>query len=438
MLSFFRPRIVSLIWLCIPTLLCSLFLHSFALCIDPFFFPTIEQQVRPKFVFFGRLLWVVLFAFSLLLAWNIGPGTYLFYLHEALPFAPKYVLGALCFAIALLIWFLVASNISERIGRWHVWAISVAVIVFAAKVLAAMGVIHAPVIRQYVKSPILGNAYQLLSTIGVNSKKLVVETPDNTFNSFIRRQRSVPSRVVFMLVESWGERADTLAAMAGDIKSEGFQIAQYGFTSYKGSTLSGEFRELCSKYVQPTNGLIDEMGGLKCAPQYFSRKGYEVIGVHGFQSSFYARSTFWARFGIKNQIFADTLRDQPQCPGPFPGICDENLIQKSIDILDNSEKPTFLYVLTLSSHEPLDPAALDHRGKYFNEIEVAHPTEIVTRRAISTLVTRLEASRRSDCTLVYITGDHQPPSASARGNIFEVGKVPYLAFTQNCQASLNE
>jgi hypothetical protein len=434
MLSFFRSRIVLLVWLFIPTVLCSLFLHNLALCIDPFFFPTIEHRLRPRFAFFGRLLWVVLFAICLLLAWNIWPGTYLFFLHEALPFAPKYVLGALCFAIVLLVWFAVASEISRTFERWHVVTLSVAVILISVKVLAATGVIYAPFVRLYVKSPILGNAYQLLSGIGRHSRKVVVETPENTFNSFLKRQDPLPTHVVLMLVESWGERSATLATMARDIKGRGFQIAEYGFTSYKGSTLSGEFRELCSRYMQPSSGSMAEMGGFRCAPQYLSDKGYQIIGIHGYQSAFYARSTFWERFGIRKQIFADALSDQPRCPGPFPAVCDENLIRKGFDVLGDSVKPTFLYVLTLSSHEPIDPAALTHRGKYFNEIEVAHPTQIVTRRAISALVTRLEERSTSACTLVYITGDHQPPSASAQGNIFTVGKVPYLAFTQNCPA----
>jgi phosphoglycerol transferase MdoB-like AlkP superfamily enzyme len=103
-------------------------------------------------------------------------------------------------------------------------------------------------------------------------------------------------------------------------------------------------------------------------------------------------------------------------------------------MLDAAAKPTFVYMLTLSSHEPLDPAVLAMRGKYFNEIKVVHPTQIVTRRAISALVSRLEERANSPCTLIYIVGDHQPPTASAQGNLFAPGKVPYLAFTQSCPA----
>jgi phosphoglycerol transferase MdoB-like AlkP superfamily enzyme len=235
-----------------------------------------------------------------------------------------------------------------------------------------------------------------------------------------------------MLVESWGEKADTLDAMGRDIRTQGFQRVFYGFTSYRGATLSGEFRELCGRYVQLTDGLVQAAKDLECAPQYLSNKGYQTIGVHGYQASFYARDTFWARFGIKNQIFADKLRDQSQCAGAFPGVCDENLIRKSLDVLDGAAKPAFVYILTLSSHEPLDPAALESRGRYFNELRIDHPTQVVTRRAISALVARLQERHAAGCTLVYLAGDHQPPSASAQGNIFMPGKVPYLTFTQNC------
>lgn len=435
MLSLSRSRFLPIIWLLIPTLLWSLFLHNLALCIDPFFLPIIERRLPAKLAFLGRLLWVVVFAITLLLAWNIGPGTYLFYLHVALPSTPDLILVALGFAVILLIWFLCASNTPQAKMRWHVWAFAAGGILLVAKVAAMTGAFHAPVARQYIKSPVMGNAHLFLSNIGANSNRASAETPDNTFYSFIKKQSAPPSRIILMLVESWGEKPDALAAMAGDIRNLGFKVVKYGFTSYRGSTLSGEFRELCSKYVQLSDELIDEMRDLQCAPEYLHGKGYAVTGVHGYRGAFYARSTFWTRFGIKNQIFSDSFQDEPECPGPFPGVCDENLIRKSVDILDNSAKPSFVYALTLSSHEPIDPAAMDHHGKYFNEIEVAHPTQVVTRRAISTLLTRLEQHGRSDCTLVYITGDHQPPSASARGGIFESGQVPYLAFTQNCPAS---
>jgi hypothetical protein len=431
-----RSRVLSLTWLLVPTLLWSLFLRIPVLCIDPFVLLVIERHIPPKLVVFCRLIWVVIFAMTLLMCWNIFPYAYLFYLHEALPFTPRFVLGGLCVATVLLLWFSLLSNVLQRMGAWYKWVISFGVIAFLMKISAAMGIVYAPSIRQYIKSPTLASAHLLISSLGTNGNTLdITKTPENTFYSFIKRQTTLPTRIVVMVVESWGEKGDTLAAMAGDVQNNGFQVKKYGFTSYINSTLSGEFRELCSKYVQPSDDMMDEMGNLSCAPQYLYDKGYQVTGVHGYQPAFYARSTFWTRFGIKNQLFGDKFKGDPQCPGPFPAICDENLIRRSIDILDNAAKPALVYILTISSHEPLDPAALDHHGNYFSEIKVDHPTQVVTRRAISALMQSLKAGGTSGCTLAYIAGDHQPPSASAQGGIFEVGKVPYLAFTRNCPAS---
>lgn len=435
MLSFSRSRIVPVVWLLVPTLLWSLSFRSLILCVDPLLFPAFERRVAPKFVFLIRVLWVALFAITLLWAWNIGPGSYLFYLREALPYTPTSILVPLGIAVLLFIWFSLAPNISQKTASWPIWAASAGVMLIALKALAGNGSIHAPAIRQHIKSPILATARMLFTFARVYRNHVVAETPDKTFYAFVKQDNFLPRRVVLMLVESWGETQGTLDTIASDIRRRHFQEVKYGFASYKGLTLSGEFRELCATYVQPSDNSMSEMAHLKCAPQYFHDKNYEVIGVHGYQSSFYARSMFWARFGIKNQMFGDRFKTKPQCPGPFPGVCDENLIRKSIDMLDEAANPTFVYILTLSSHEPMDPAALDRRGKYFNEVQVQHSTQIVTRRAISAMVERLEERRSSECTLVYIAGDHQPPSASAQGNIFEPGKVPYLAFTQNCSGN---
>jgi hypothetical protein len=38
--------------------------------------------------------------------------------------------------------------------------------------------------------------------------------------------------------------------------------------------------------------------------------------------------------------------------------------------------------------------------------------------------------------MIYVVGDHQPPSAAAKGGIFEAGKVPYLVFSQDCPAQV--
>lgn len=434
MLSSVRLRIVPLCWLFIPSLLWTLSLQSIAFCVDPLLLPVIEERLPSAWARVVRWVWVSVYAVTLLTVWNIGPGTYSFYIHEALPYAPKTVLVMLVAAIILMIWFGLQKNVVAALNSEKNYLFIVGVVLMLLKGMVAMDIVNLTAARQYVRSPVLGNLhrYFIPHNSYLTSAK---ETPESTFYSFIQHEKNLAPQVVLMVVESWGEKVDTLSLIADDIAGQGFEIIKSGFSTYRGSTLSGEFRELCSKYVQPSDGLADAMKTFECAPRYLHAKGYYIAGFHGYKKIFYARATFWERFGLQNQTFGDELQSQPQCPGPFPGVCDENLIQDGIGALDAAKKPTFVYMLTLSSHEPVDPSALDRHGAHFNEIPVAHPTQIITRRAISSLVDDLKNRSSHACTWVYVVGDHQPPSASAKGGIFEAGKVPYLVFSQNCPAS---
>ena len=380
-----------------------------------------------------RGLWVVLFAISLLLVWNIGPDTYLFYLAEALPFAPKFILALIAAAPILLVWFVFSKQTGHSLGAARKWIFAAAILLLLIKAVAAANIIHSPFIRQFLKSPVMASLHSMAVEGKVNARHGLEETPDDTFYGYVRHAKALPPQVIMMLVESWGEKPDTLAAMAREVSAQGFQVIKQGFSTYRGSTLSGEFRELCSFYVQPSNSLINEMKKLKCAPQYMKAQGYEVLGVHGYAKSFYARNAFWHRFGVDKQVFADGLTSLPQCPGPFSGVCDEDLIGYGIGELDTAKGPAFLYMLTLSSHEPVEPASLGTHGRYFNDIPVAHRTQVITRRAISSLLDHLQKRKNHGCTLVYMAGDHQPPSASAKGGIFETGKVPYMVFSTGCE-----
>lgn len=427
-----RARISLFFWQFTPSLLWSLSLQSVVLCLDALLFPAIEKHLPKPLARLIRWAWVVVYLITLLASWNISPGAYFFYFREALPFAPISVIAMLVVALVLMVWFGLHERHQAVPASWKYRLFVVGAALLLIKGLAATEIVYMPSVRQYLRSPTLVNIRKTFLAPRNNYSTTAKETPDNTFYALLQQQKTLPSQVVFMLVESWGEKPKALSNIADAIEKQGFQIVKHGFTTYRGSTLSGEFRELCSRYIQPSNDLMDEMNSLKCAPQYMGDKGFQVVGFHGYKKTFYARTTFWTRFGIGNQTFGDELLSQPQCPGPFPGVCDESLIQDGVNVLDAAKTPTFLYMLTLSSHEPVDPAALQTRGTFFNDIPVAHPTQIITRRAISSLIVDLKKRRSQACTLIYVAGDHQPPSASAKGGIFESGKVPYLVFSQNC------
>lgn len=432
MLKSFWSRVLPLLWLLVPSVLWSLSLQSPVICIDPLLFPALERWLPVRAGRVVRWCWVALFLTSLLVAWNIGPDTYLFYLHEALPYAPRSVLLALAVAFAAMLWFGAQGKRVVAAVPWRTPLFAIGLALLLIKGLAAMEVIHRPLVRQALRSTTLLSARRYLLSDRVGGMAATPRTPDRTFDALVRRQAALPPNVVLMIVESWGEKADALPRMARDIEGQGFRIVEQGFTTYRGATLSGEFRELCAAYLQPSNTLAADMAGLDCAPQALRRRGYRIMAYHGFLKTFYARDVFWKRLGIQSRSFIEDLPAAPRCPGPFPGVCDDSLIRDGVDALDAVAGPAFLYLLTLSSHEPVDPDALKGRGALFNEVPVAHPTQIVTRRAISALVMDLASRKHPACTLAYVVGDHQPPSASAQGGLFQSGKVPYLAFSRDC------
>jgi len=429
-----RFRVVSVLWLLIPTLLWSAILHNLILCIDPFVFPTIEKRIPAKLVPVFRGIWVLAFAVVMLMVWNVSPATYLFYLREALPFAPRLIWIILAISSGALVWFMLWRDDSHSLEAANKWFIRASVILLLMKGLPGGENGCVDFFKQHFKSQVLTNIQLIFVGAKAGAAHAVRETPERTFDSYVRHAPGLAPAVILMVVESWGEQVAGLNDMAGEIAAQGFHVLEQGFTTYRGATLSGEIRELCARYIQPSNSLIDDMHNLKCAPQYLKEKGYDVFGVYGYNKTFYAESVFWHRFGFENQTFAEDLPVLPQCPGPFAATCDKDLIAYGMDKLDAARDPAFLYMLTLSSHEPLDAASLHVHGRYFNDVPVAHRTQILTRYAISNLIERLQQRKDKACTLVYVAGDHQPPSASAAGGIFERDKVPYLVFSTNCRA----
>jgi hypothetical protein len=422
-------------WTVGPSVLWSFVFHNVLFCLDPLLLYRMER-VSPLWLGIAlRVFWVFGFSVALLVAWNITPGSYLFYAREALPFSPASVLVSLAVVVLFLFWFVFYRGTAHQSESLSRTIFLFGLLLLVLKSLSVAGWVQIPWVEQ-IRSPMIGVGRMLFSMKN-DPAATVNAAPGATFNSFVRAQQTLPPKIVVMIVESWGERADALKQISSGIENEKFRVLTSGFTTYRGSTLSGEFRELCSKYLMPTDELKGGTSDLDCAPEFLHRQGYKISGLHGYERSFYARATFWNRFGITNKFFREDLPGLEHCPGPFDGTCDTALVKRGIEVLDREVGPNVVYLLTLSSHEPLEPIALQQPSAFFRDVNVVHPTQVVTRRAISDLMVELKRKQNRPCTLVYIAGDHQPPSASSKGGIFENNQVPFLSFTYNCPQELH-
>ncbi len=417
------------VWILGPSVLWSLVFQQVFFCVDPLLLHPVERTLPRWLSLALRAAWVLGFAGALLFAWNIPPQAYGFYLREALPFSPTSVLVSLGVVSLFLIWFLLyRTRRHESVLLARMMLVS-GVVLLALKSLSSVGMLQVAWIQDYVRSPVLGFGRMVVEM------RHDIQTPVNeaygaTFYSYVRAQPALPPKIVLMVVESWGETASAVERMASEIRSTRRQVLSSGLTTYRGSTLSGEFRELCAKDLMPTGELTNVSPRFECAPVLLQRKGYQVTGLHGYKRFFYARDTFWKRFGISHAEFREDLIDLVQCPGPFEGVCDSALVKRGTELLDKDGK-RFIYMLSLSSHEPVAPSALRTPGAFFGGVEVVHPTQVVSRRAVSDLLVVLDGRAEQSCTLVYVAGDHQPPSATGK-QIFESGKVPFIVFSHNC------
>jgi hypothetical protein len=433
MLKKLHSSLSNTLWLFVPTLLWSLVFHGLVLCIDPLLLQALDGRVRRGIAVALRSAWAVMFGVALLYAWNITPPTYSFYLHEALPFCPPSVLASMLVAVLALSWFS-TSRTTARLPRALSLTLVGAAFVLLAFKLAVVAVAGQPAaLQKRIKSQVVTVGRMGWATLFRPPPSTVRGTPQVTFNGFMRGQPELPAKLILMVVESWGERPAELERIAAEIAGARVRVVGSGFTTYRGATLSGEFRELCSQYVAPTDVLKKGQAGIDCAPGRLAGKGYKAIGLHGYQKGFYARATFWQRFGIPEGIFREELTGMEQCVGPFEGVCDESLVRRGVELLGRDEGKRLVYMLTLSSHEPLDRRVLARPpGRYFGDVKVVHPTQLVTRRAISALLSELTSRADQPCTMAYVVGDHQPPSASATRDVFVENKVPFLAFKYNC------
>lgn len=416
----------------IPSLIWSAVFHGFFLCIDPLFFVLFEGRIKSSAIKILKTLWCMLFIISLLAGWNILPLSYSFYLDVVSQSSPAMVvLGLACLLLLLAVYVFSGSAKPASPASRHFQLIAGSGLLIL-KLILVLGAPTSNSWRQALVTPAHQSAKVITQSISGGEHGSSGPITGPTFFSFIRRQPAPPPKVVLMLVESWGESAVSLRQIANGLREHRIEIVEAGFSDYQGATLQGEFRELCSQNIPLRGDLLLSDLKSECAPAYFARKGYRVVGMHGFKKEFYSRDLIWKKLGTQERYFYDSLKELERCFGPFTGVCDNDLIRHGTRLVSGAEK-TFLYLLTLSSHEPLPSQLVPPDTRYFANIDTVTSTQVVTRNAITSLVAALDNESHGQCTVAYVVGDHQPPSAVAAG-LFEPSKVPFLVMSFHCDS----
>jgi len=246
--------------------------------------------------------------------------------------------------------------------------------------------------------------------------------------------------VVLVLVESWG-LANDLALRQALVEpfSDPALQARYkvlqGNMPFAGPTTSGEKRELCQSYMgldfdQGTAAQLD-----RCVPMRMHRAGYSTFAVHGFSGDFFNRKDWYPRLGFEDIWFHDRLRAAglPDCPGPFPGTCDDAVAAwLGVRLREPGNAPLFAHWVTLNSHLPIgdppvltSPASCDVSSITRSNTGICSWYQLVS--VVNQSVRDLALMPSGRPTIFVIVGDHAPPfrKDSERAQ-FSQNEVPYV------------
>lgn len=414
----------------LPSIIWSIAFGRLYICIEPLFFPYLEKRLNPWLSLLIKIVWFFIFLISILANWNIRPNAYHFYFFTVMGNAPTPVLIT-CFLFVLVMSFFIFSDIYRKSSlEFRKYALIIGIILLLLKSTMSMLDVGPDALKKTIITPSPFAIKTMFPDGTANEKNFIGSTSEPTFLNHIKGTENMPKKMILLVVESWGESQASLVSVKKRLQHDGVKVLASGFTDYHGSTMQGEIRELCSQYIRLDSDTNFSSVADNCAPEYLKHKGYEVFGVHGYQKMFYARDTVWNSLGIDNAYFQPDMQQFNTCPGPFTGICDEDMITYGIDLIRHEDK-AFLYMLSLSSHEPVASSMLEAPTQYFRDIEAIGDSQIVARNAIGSMVATLSISADLGCTEAYIVGDHQPPSA-VNSEQLPANQVPYMRMSFHC------
>ncbi|MDR2606533.1 MAG: LTA synthase family protein [Oscillospiraceae bacterium] len=145
----------------------------------------------------------------------------------------------------------------------------------------------------------------------------------------------------------------------------------------------------------------------------FKERGYDTTVMHSYYSTFYNRDNAMPLLGFDNLIFLEQMDD---APNSGRSVSDEYLSQRMIGILEDSEKPQFLFTISMEAHQPY--SADRYPGNTVKILNGGMPDKLKTSAetyiqsinnadaALKTLTDYL--SERERPAVVLFFGDHQP------------------------------
>lgn len=163
----------------------------------------------------------------------------------------------------------------------------------------------------------------------------------------------------------------------------------------------------------------DDFTGL---PKLMTKSGYSAYVYHGFNRNFWNRDSALKSIGYQKFYAADNY---PKGTKINMGLNDGDFLANTADYIKDQPKPSFSYVITLSSHVPfatnkeIEEFGID-KSKYPNQVGGYIENINYTDRMIGKFFEKLKSYGIYDDSLIVIYGDHTPVLPS-----FKAGTIDY-------------
>jgi phosphoglycerol transferase MdoB-like AlkP superfamily enzyme len=152
-------------------------------------------------------------------------------------------------------------------------------------------------------------------------------------------------------------------------------------------------------------------------PKTLIKNGYSAYAYHGFNRNFWNRNVALKSLGYQKFYAADNY---PKGFDINMGLDDGDFLNKTADYIKDQPKPSFSYVITLSSHVPFstndqtDKLGVD-QSKYPNQVGGYLDDINYTDSVLGDFFAKLKTEGLYDDSLILVYGDHTPvlPAFSA-------------------------
>lgn len=140
-------------------------------------------------------------------------------------------------------------------------------------------------------------------------------------------------------------------------------------------------------------------------PKLLARRGYETIVINGSKRSFWNHDRFFASLGFTR---FDALEDFENPLYIGVGVSDADIYKKSFQILNGLKKPWFIYIMTLSSHNPFNFPQIPRieAGSGSKQMDHYYSTIAYADRCLGEFLDRMERSGLMKNTVLIVYGDH--------------------------------